>query len=166
MNILQSWHFTLDLITSKSMEVTYSLWLTSVPSFMSVKQNLIGKSVGQPTCVLQYGSFLPYLISIWFNHTSTRVRFTKSGLKSEHSSKWNTIYIKMKKYMKGDRMEIWGGWAKCETESTYLWQNMKICTYMHCHSQLFLWKGEWEWCTSTNTVSHILNGPENLILST
>lgn len=74
------------------MEVTYSLWLTSVPSFTSVKQNLIGKSVGQPTCVLQYGSFLPYLNSIWFNHTSTwfnhtstRVRFTKSGLKSEHT---------------------------------------------------------------------------------
>lgn len=67
------------------MEVTYSLWLTSVPSFTSVKQNLIGKSVGQPTCVLQYGSFLPYLNSIWFNHTSTRVRFIKSGLKSEHT---------------------------------------------------------------------------------
>lgn len=52
---------------------------------MSVKQNLIGKSVGQPTCVLQYGSFLLYLNSIWFNHTSTRVRFTKCGLKSEHT---------------------------------------------------------------------------------
>lgn len=52
---------------------------------LSVKQNLIGKSVGQPTCVLQYGSFLPYLNSIWFNHTFTRVRFIKSGLKSEHT---------------------------------------------------------------------------------